>query len=167
MTRRVADQCVDRSGRSGNAAGDGYSFFGHGSTVVVADVAARWPSLQYLPYPVRMARLQYSGLMIACLVLTLPLEFVFGARVWRQPRRLAIAVLPVLTLFVVWDLWATHRGTWSFNPDYTIGWTLPGGMVVEEFLFFVTIPVCTLLTLESVRQVMAGTTPVQAWLKSR
>ena len=40
-------------------------------------------------------------------------------------------------------------------------------MVVEEFLFFVTIPVCTLLTLESVRKVMAGTTPVQTWLRSR
>ena len=114
-----------------------------------------------------MARLQYSGLMVACLVLTLPLEYVFGARLWRQPRRLAIAVLPVLTFFIVWDLWATHRGTWSFNPDYTIGWTLPGGMVVEEFLFFVTIPVCTLLTLESVRNVMAGTTPLQARLRGR
>ena len=114
-----------------------------------------------------MARLQYAGLMVGCLVFTLPLEFLFGARVWRQPRRLAGAVLPVLAVFVIWDLWATHRGTWSFNPDYTIGWTLPGGMVAEEFLFFVTIPVCTLLTLESVRKVMAGTTPVQTWLRSR
>lgn len=125
------------------------------------------PLHRNLPYPARMARLQYAGLMVGCLVLTLPLEFLFGARVWRQPRRLAGAVLPVLAVFVIWDLWATHRGTWSFNPDYTIGWTLPGGMVVEEFLFFVTIPVCTLLTLESVRKVMAGTTPVQTWLRSR
>ena len=114
-----------------------------------------------------MARLQYSVLMVACLVLTLPLEFVFGARVWRQPKRLALAVVPVLTLFIVWDLWATHRGTWSFNPEYTIGWTLPGGMVVEEFLFFFAIPVCTLLTLESVRNVTSGTTPLQAWLRRR
>ncbi len=114
-----------------------------------------------------MARLQYAGLMVACIVLTLPLEFVFGARVWRRPRKLAAAVLPVLAVFVIWDLWATHHGTWSFNGEYTIGWTLPGGMVVEELLFFVTIPLCTLLTLESVRNVTAGTTPVQRWLRSR
>ncbi len=114
-----------------------------------------------------MDRLQYAGLMVGCLVLTLPLEFVFGGRVWRQPRRLISAVLPVMVFFVVWDMWATHRGTWSFNPAYTIGWTLPGGMVVEELLFFFTIPVCTLLTLESVRNVLAGTTPLQVWMGRR
>lgn len=114
-----------------------------------------------------MARLQYAGLMVACIVLTLPLEFLFGARVWRRPRKLAAAILPVFLVFVVWDLWATHSGAWSFSPDYTIGWTLPGGMVAEELLFFVTIPLCTLLTLESVRNVTAGTTPLQNWLRNR
>ena len=111
--------------------------------------------------------LQYTLLMVACLVLTLPLEFAFGGRVWRRPRRLAAAVLPVLAAFVVWDLWATSRGTWSFDRRYTLGVTLPGGMVVEEILFFATIPICSLLTLESVRNVLAGTTPVQQWLRSR
>ncbi len=114
-----------------------------------------------------MERLQYVALMIACLVLTLPLEFVFGARVWRQPKRLAGAVLPVALFFLAWDMWATSRGDWGFNPRYTIGWTLPGGMVVEEILFFVAIPVCTLLTLEAVRNMLAGTTPLQRWLKER
>lgn len=114
-----------------------------------------------------MERLQYAGLMVACLLLTLPLEFLFGGRVWRRPARLAYAVVPVLFVFVVWDLWATSRGTWSFNPDYTIGVRLPGGMVIEELLFFVTIPVCTLLTLESVRNILAGTAPVQRWIRDR
>ena len=114
-----------------------------------------------------MERLQYVALMIACLVLTLPLEFVFGARVWRQPKRLAGAVLPVALFFLAWDMWATSRGDWGFNPRYTIGWTLPGGMVVEEILFFVAIPVCMLLTLEAVRNMLAGTTPLQRWLKER
>ena len=114
-----------------------------------------------------MDRLQYAGLMVGCLLLTLPLEFLFGGRVWRRPRRLALAVAPVLAVFVAWDLWATHRGMWSFNPDYTIGLTLPGGMVMEELLFFITIPVCTLLTVESVRNILAGTAPVQQWLQDR
>lgn len=114
-----------------------------------------------------MDRFQYLALMLACIVLTLPLEFLFGARVWRRPRRLAAAVLPVLVAFVVWDLWATHRGTWSFNPKYTIGWNLPGGMAVEELLFFTVIPVCALLTLESVRNILEGSTPLQAKLRAR
>ena len=59
--------------------------------------------------------------MALCLVVTLPLEFIFGARVWRRPKRLAIALAPVFAVFVVWDLWASSRGTWAFNSDYTIG----------------------------------------------
>ena len=66
------------------------------------------------------------------------------------------ALLPAFALFVVWDLWATRTGTWDFNPDYTIGLTLPGGMAIEELVFFTVIPVCGLLTLETVRRILAA-----------
>ena len=114
-----------------------------------------------------MDRYQYLILMAGCLLLTLPLEFLFGARVWRRPKRLAIAVAPTLAIFVIWDLWATAHGTWDFDRRYTIGVELPGGMVVEELVFFVTIPVCTLLTLESVRNILDGVSPLQRWMRSR
>jgi lycopene cyclase domain-containing protein len=103
-----------------------------------------------------MDRFQYLVLMGMCLLGTLPLEFAFEARVWRRPRRLAVALVPSLALFVAWDVWATARGTWSFSSRYTIGVTLPGGVAVEELAFFIVVPVCALLTLESVRNVAAG-----------
>jgi lycopene cyclase domain-containing protein len=83
---------------------------------------------------------------------------VFDARVWRRTRRLVRAVLPSFVVFVAWDLWATARGTWSFDERYTLGVKLPGGLVVEELLFFVLVPVCALLTLESVRNLRTGST---------
>jgi lycopene cyclase domain-containing protein len=105
--------------------------------------------------------------MLACVVLTLPLEFVLGARVWRNPRRLLVALLPALVVFVSWDMWATHRGTWGFNDRYTIGVTLPGGMAIEELLFFTVIPICALLTFEAVTNMLAGTTPLHQWWRRR
>jgi lycopene cyclase domain-containing protein len=108
-------------------------------------------------------RFQYLGLMALCLLVTLPLEFVFEARVWRRPRRLLRALLPAFALFVVWDLWASSTGTWDFDPDYTVGITLPGGMAIEELVFFTVVPICGLLTLEAVRNVLAGRT----WLHRR
>lgn len=99
-------------------------------------------------------RWQYVLLMVGCLVLTLPLELVLGARVWREPRRLALALAPAFVVFVVWDLWATARGTWGFAERYTVGVTLPGGMAIEELLFFTAIPICALLTLEAVRRIL-------------
>ena len=103
-----------------------------------------------------MDRLQYLLLMAACVAVTLPLELVIGARVWRQPRRLARSLVPAGVLFVVWDLWASATGTWGFADRYTVGLTLPGGMAVEELVFFLVIPVCGLLTLEAVRRILGS-----------
>lgn len=103
-----------------------------------------------------MDRFQYVGLMAACLVGTLPLEFVVGARVWRRPARTARAIAPAFVAFVAWDLWATERGTWGFAEQYTLGVRLPGGMVLEELLFFTVVPICALLTLEAVRIMSTG-----------
>ena len=89
-------------------------------------------------------------------MVTLPLEFVLGARVWRQPKRTAKAIAPAFVAFVAWDLWASHRGTWGFDDRYTIGVELPGGMVVEELVFFVVVPMCALLTMEAVRSIRSG-----------
>jgi lycopene cyclase domain-containing protein len=103
-----------------------------------------------------MDRFQYLLVLGACALITLPLEFAFDAYVWRRPRRLVRAVLPAFVVFVAWDVWATASGTWDFSERYTIGLDLPGGLAVEELLFFLLIPVCTLLTLESVRNILTG-----------
>jgi lycopene beta-cyclase len=112
-------------------------------------------------------RFQYLIVMAACVALTLPLEFLFGARVWRRPKRLARAILPPLVVFTAWDMWASARGTWAFTDRYIIGLRLPGGMAVEELAFFTVVPICALLTLEAVRNLLAGSTPLQRWARGR
>jgi lycopene cyclase domain-containing protein len=102
-------------------------------------------------------RYQYLLLMAGCLLVTLPLEFVFGARVWRQPRRLLFALVPTVILFAAWDIAAIAREHWSFNPRYVTGRQLPGSLPVEELTFFVVIPICGLLTLEAVRRILERT----------
>ena len=101
-----------------------------------------------------MDRYQYAILLLACLVLTLPLELVLGARVWRQPRRLLAAVGPVVVIFGTWDAWSIASGHWTFSPRLTTGLTLPFDLPVEEVLFFVAIPICGLLTFGAVRNVL-------------
>ena len=100
--------------------------------------------------------LQYLVLMVGCLLVTLPLELVIGARVWRRPRRLALALLPTLIVFVAWDVIAIARDQWGFAGRYVTGWELPGSLPVEELVFFAAIPICGLLTLEAVRRLSAA-----------
>jgi lycopene cyclase domain-containing protein len=97
---------------------------------------------------------QYLALLGACLIVTLPLELVLGARVWRQPRRLVAALIPTVLIFAVWDIVAIARDHWHFSARYTTGWELPGDLPIEELAFFVVIPICGLLTLEAVRGIL-------------
>ena len=101
-----------------------------------------------------MDRYQYLLLMAACAAVTLPLEFVFRARVYRRPRRLLRAMWLPVAAYVVWDLVAIARGHWSFDDRYVTGWELPGALPVEELTFFVVIPLCALLTFEASRRTL-------------
>ena len=103
-----------------------------------------------------MRRLVYLLLLIVCLVGTLPLEVILHAHVYRRWRRAALAIVPVAALFVAWDLLAIRAGWWSFDARYVVGLTLPGGMPIEELLFFLVIPICALLTFEAVRRLRPG-----------
>jgi lycopene cyclase domain-containing protein len=109
-------------------------------------------------------RFQYLILMGLCLVVTLPLELVLGARVWAQPRRLLAAVAVPVVVFVVWDVVAIARGHWTYNPRYVTGWKL-GNLPVEELAFFVVIPICGLLTYEAVRRILTERDDVWARLR--
>jgi lycopene cyclase domain-containing protein len=69
---------------------------------------------------------------------------------------LLTALVPAFVTFVAWDIWAAATGTWGFSPAYTVGLELPGGLVIEELVFFVVVPTCALLTLEAVRNILSG-----------
>ena len=101
-----------------------------------------------------MDRYQYLLLMGACFALTLPLEFVFQARVYRRARRTLLALFPAVVVFSIWDVIAIARDHWSYSPRYTTGWNLPLGLPVEEIVFFVVIPLCGLLTFEASRRTL-------------
>lgn len=101
-----------------------------------------------------MDRYQYLALMGACLLITLPLEFVFQARVYRRPRRLVRALWFPALVFLIWDLVAVARDLWFFNADYITGVKIPGALPIEEVVFFVAIPLCALLTFEASRRTL-------------
>jgi lycopene beta-cyclase len=101
-------------------------------------------------------RWQYLALMAACLIVTLPLEFVLRARVYRRPRRLLLALLPTVVIFTIWDVVGILRNHWTYSPQFTTGIRL-GVMPIEELVFFIVVPICGLLTYEAVGDVLRRT----------
>ena len=100
-----------------------------------------------------MRHLGYVGVLAVCLLGTLPLELWLGVAVYRQWRRLMLTLLPVLVVFLGWDAYAIAAGHWNFDSRQTLGVVLPASVPLEELLFFVVVPICSLLALEAVRRV--------------
>lgn len=98
---------------------------------------------------------QYLILMGACLVVTLPLEFFFRARVYRRPLRALQALLVVAIVFSIWDIIAIQFDLWTYAPEYTSGVMLPLSYPLEELVFFLVIPLCAILAYEAVKNVLA------------
>ena len=99
-------------------------------------------------------RFTYLLVLLACLLGTLPLEIFLGVRVYRRWRRLVLTLLPVVVIFAAWDVAAIAAGHWHFDARQTTGVVLPGGLPLDELLFFVVIPICALLTFEAVRRIL-------------
>lgn len=81
------------------------------------------------------------------------LEFVLKTGVYRRIRRWSLAIAPVFVLFVIWDAYAIRQGHWWFDDQQTLGWYGPLGIPVEEYGFFVVVPIAAILTIEAVRRV--------------
>ncbi|MGN9914383.1 lycopene cyclase domain-containing protein [Phytohabitans sp. LJ34] len=101
-----------------------------------------------------MRHLTYLAVLAGCLAGALWLEPALRVGVLRQWRRLLLTLAPVVAVFVVWDLLAIAAGHWSFDPAQTTGVVFPGGLPLDELLFFVVVPVCAVLGFEAVRKVL-------------
>lgn len=64
-------------------------------------------------------------------------------------------MVPMLVIFLVWDIVGIVRGHWSYSERFTTGILLPFQVPLEELVFFVVIPICALLTFESVGNCLA------------
>lgn len=110
-----------------------------------------------------MSNVEYLAVLGICLAITLPLEIVLRVGVYRQPCRLLACIGCVAAVFVSWDLIGARLGHWDYNPAYITGLRV-AGLPIEEYLFFVVIPLCGILAFEAVSATLAD---VSAWLAGR
>ncbi|GIG64776.1 lycopene cyclase domain-containing protein [Phytomonospora endophytica] len=101
-----------------------------------------------------MRQLIYLGVLLGCLVCAGWLEPVLKTRVLARHRRVLRTIALVAIPFLLIDTAAILAGWWWFDGDAVIGAYLPGGVPLEEVLFFVVVPVCAILGFEAVRTVL-------------
>ena len=81
------------------------------------------------------------------------LEAFLKVGVLKQFKRVVLAIAPVAFLFIAWDKYAIANGHWYFDKDQILGIFGPFGIPLEEYLFFIVVPIAALMTIEAVRTV--------------
>jgi lycopene cyclase domain-containing protein len=91
-------------------------------------------------------------LMVLALVLFFPLALSRDSNLPFRGRWLTVlrSIVCVSVPFWAWDIIATARGHWSFNPRFILGYSI-AGLPVEEWLFFLVVGFASLFTWESVK----------------
>jgi lycopene cyclase domain-containing protein len=100
-----------------------------------------------------VARFSYVAILAFVLVGCLWLEVALRTRVFARLRRLLLTLVPVVAVFFLWDAYAVSQGHWWFDADRILGLYVPASVPVDEVLFFLAIPIASILTLEAVRSV--------------
>ena len=101
-----------------------------------------------------LSQWSYVAMLIFVIASSWWLELVFKIKVLRRPLSLARAILPVALFFLAWDALAIKHKHWAFDPRQILGIFGPFDIPLEEYLFFLIIPIAALLTLEGVTVVM-------------
>jgi lycopene cyclase domain-containing protein len=98
-----------------------------------------------------MGNASYLAVMALIFLGAVWLEFGLRTRVFRRWRRLLLSILPVAVLFALWDMYAIASGHWWFDEALITGVRVPGNIPVDEVVFFLLVPIASILTLEAVR----------------
>lgn len=104
--------------------------------VLVAATALLWAAC-LVPLGAGVSPLTYLSLTLVWALPPLTLQLWVGADLlWAHRTTVAAGVLPPALYLSAADLTAIRWGIWTISPWHTIGWKLPGGLPVEEGLFF-------------------------------
>jgi len=85
-----------------------------------------------------------SGIFPLLLSFYRPLKF------WRNWKALILTLSILVVIFGSWDVFATWRAHWYFNPKGIIGFKIIN-LPIEECLFFIVIPFCCIFTWETLK----------------
>ena len=93
-----------------------------------------------------MENLHYSYVLIFIVTCAVGVNFGFRLKFSKRLKLFLLTDSLILVLYLIWDFWAISKGSWFFDPDQILGIMLLGKLPIEEFLFFIIVPLMTVLT---------------------
>lgn len=92
-----------------------------------------------------MAQFHYLFVLGFIAFCAIAVSLAFRLRVPRFWCNFVIADLSILVIYLNWDYWAIKKENWSFDDEQILGIHLFGGIPIEEVLFFIIVPLMTVI----------------------
>ena len=93
---------------------------------------------------------KYMAVLIISFSFPLMFSFYPALKFWRNAKALAFSLSMIIVIFGAWDVFATWRRHWYFNPEGIFGFRIIN-LPIEEWLFFIVIPFCCVFTWEALK----------------
>lgn len=100
-----------------------------------------------------MLKWSYMAMLVFTICGSFWLEIALRVRVLARFKRVVMSIAPIAFLFLCWDAYAIASGHWYFDSKKILGIFGPFSIPLEEFLFFIIIPIAGIMTIEAVRKV--------------
>ena len=100
-----------------------------------------------------MQKFGYVAMLLFTIVGSFWLEIVLKVRVLARIKQVLASVLPISSLFIAWDIYAVDRHHWFFDESQILGIYGPFQIPLEEYLFFIVVPIAAIMTIEAVTTV--------------
>ena len=93
-----------------------------------------------------MENLHYAYVLIFIAICAVGVNFGFKLQFARKLKLFLLADSLILVIYLMWDFWAVSKGSWFFDSNQILGIMLLGKLPIEEVLFFIIVPLMTVLT---------------------
>ena len=103
-----------------------------------------------------MQSLHYLYVLICVAICAFGVNLAFRLKISKSWRTFLKVDICVLVIYVAWDIWAVHKKNWRFDPSQILGLKVFGGLPIEEILFFIIVPLMTVLTYLALTKLVAG-----------
>jgi lycopene cyclase domain-containing protein len=93
----------------------------------------------------------YSLILLCALAGPLLLSFDKKVAFYKKWKFLFPSMLLPAFFYIVWDIWFTDMGVWSFNESYILPIRKVFNLPIEEVLFFFIVPYCSVFIYECIK----------------
>lgn len=100
-----------------------------------------------------MRHLGYMAMLAFTVVGSFWLEIALKVKVLKRIKLALRAIAPGAVIFIIWDFYAVSRNHWVFDKNQVLGIYGPLKIPLEEFLFFLIVPLAAIMTIEAVTTV--------------